>query len=163
MKFLVAPELIKVRALALFTIECMKKHIVIHFRADMYTSLLLFCLISADLIRQRENPHLSPFLEPVSFYLWSSSSWAQPWVEQYDLGQEWWSWACLLRSWTFRAFHQSRLGWRWIIGFEDSSWRNVLFVHNWSIGGLGFWFGQCDLAFLGLLTTRLVLKCDLHP
>ena len=56
MKFSVAPESMRARASALFVIECMKNRMVMDFQADMYTSLLFPCLISANLIRQRENP-----------------------------------------------------------------------------------------------------------
>src|SRR5580658_672186 len=67
MKFSVAPESTRAMASALFAIEWTKNRTVIDFRADIYTLLLLFCLISADLIRQCENPQLGllPFLSPV--------------------------------------------------------------------------------------------------
>src|SRR5258708_1973054 len=60
MKFSVAPESISAIASALFATEWTKNRSVIDFRAERYTSPLLPCLISADLIRQFENPHLSP-------------------------------------------------------------------------------------------------------
>src|SRR5258708_15266166 len=56
MKFSVAPESRRAIASALFAIEWMKNRTVIDFRADMYTFESQFCLIKADLIRQRENP-----------------------------------------------------------------------------------------------------------
>src|SRR5260221_7416358 len=62
MKFSVAPESISATASALFAMEWTKNRSVIDFRAERYTSPLLPCLISADLIRQFENPHLSPSL-----------------------------------------------------------------------------------------------------
>src|SRR5258708_39882245 len=62
MKFSVAPESTSAIASALFATEWMKNRSVIDFRAERYTSPLLPCLISADLIRQFENPHLSPSL-----------------------------------------------------------------------------------------------------
>src|SRR5580658_4293946 len=67
MKFSVAPESTRAMASALFAIEWTKNRTVIDFRADIYTLLLLFCLISADLIRQCENPQLGllPFLLPI--------------------------------------------------------------------------------------------------
>ena len=55
MKFSVAPESSRAIALALFTTECMKKQTVIDLRADINTSLLLLCLINAEVIRQVEN------------------------------------------------------------------------------------------------------------
>src|SRR5260370_42468313 len=64
MKFSVAPESTRAMASALFAIEWTKNRSVIDFRADKYTSPLLPCLISADLIRQLENPHLFPSLLP---------------------------------------------------------------------------------------------------
>src|SRR5258708_8619468 len=60
MKFSVAPESTSAIASALFSMEWTKNRSVIDFRAKRYTSPLLPCLISADLIRQFENPHLSP-------------------------------------------------------------------------------------------------------
>src|SRR5258708_13802047 len=45
--------------------EWTKNRSVIDFCAERYTSPLLPCLISADLIRQFENPHLSPSLSPM--------------------------------------------------------------------------------------------------
>ena len=81
MKFSVAPESTSAMASALFAIECMKKRIVIDFRADIYTFGSLVCLIKADLIKQRENPVLLPSLSPTVLFLpWS---W-QPW--RYVLG-----------------------------------------------------------------------------
>src|SRR5229473_589396 len=65
MKFSVAPESINAIASALFAMEWTKNRSVIDFRAERYTSPLLPCLISADLIRQLENPHLSPSPLPV--------------------------------------------------------------------------------------------------
>ena len=56
MKFSVAPESKRAVASALFTTECMKKWIVIDLRADINTSPLLLCLISAEVIRRQENP-----------------------------------------------------------------------------------------------------------
>src|SRR5258708_28557530 len=64
-KFSVAPESTSTIALALFAMEWTKNPSVIDFRAERYTSPLLPCLISADLIRQFENPHLSPSPLPV--------------------------------------------------------------------------------------------------
>ncbi len=61
MKFSVAPESTSAMASALFAMEWTKNQSVIDFRADRYTSPLLLCLISADLTRQLENPHLNPF------------------------------------------------------------------------------------------------------
>ena len=49
-------------ALALLAMVWIKNRIVIDFLADIYTLSLLLCLISADLIKQLENPHLHPFL-----------------------------------------------------------------------------------------------------
>ena len=56
MKFSVAPESRRVVALALFAMGCMKKQTVIDLRADINTSPLLLCLISAKVIRRQENP-----------------------------------------------------------------------------------------------------------
>src|SRR5713226_6021808 len=64
MKFLVAPKSTSAIALARLEMEWIKNQSVIDFRADKYTSPLLLCLISANLIRQWENPHLFPFLWP---------------------------------------------------------------------------------------------------
>src|SRR5258708_30795421 len=61
MKFLVAPESTSAIASALFAMEWTKNQSVIDFHANKYTSPLLPCLISADLTRQLENPHLDPF------------------------------------------------------------------------------------------------------
>src|SRR5260221_6453990 len=72
MKFSVAPESTSAVALALFATEWTKNQSVMDFRAERYTSPLLPCLISADLIRQFENPHLSPSLLPVSLVLQGS-------------------------------------------------------------------------------------------
>src|SRR5258708_33271660 len=72
MKFSVAPESTSAIASALFATEWTKNRSVIDFRAKRYTSPLLPCLISADLIRQFENPHLSPSLLPTYLTLWGS-------------------------------------------------------------------------------------------
>src|SRR5260221_6480571 len=72
MKFSVAPESTSAMASALFAMEWTKNRSVIDFHADKYTSPLLPCLISADLIRQLENPHLFPSLLPGSLVLGSS-------------------------------------------------------------------------------------------
>src|SRR5216684_7764956 len=64
MKFSVALESTSAIALALLAMEWTKNRSVIDFHVDRYTSPLLLCLISADLIRQWENPHLSPSLSP---------------------------------------------------------------------------------------------------
>ena len=56
MKFSVAPESKRAVASALFTTECMKKQTVIDLHADINISPLLFCLISAEVIRRQENP-----------------------------------------------------------------------------------------------------------
>src|SRR5258708_40124114 len=69
MKFLVAPESNSAIALALFATEWTKNRSVIDFRAERYTSPLLPCLISANLIRQFENPHLFPSLLPMHLVL----------------------------------------------------------------------------------------------
>src|SRR5258707_6247238 len=61
-KFLVAPESTSAIASALFAMEWTKNRSVIDFHANKYTSPLLLCLISADLTRQLENPHLGPSL-----------------------------------------------------------------------------------------------------
>ena len=64
-----APELRRDIVSALFEFEWIKTRTVIDFRADMYT-LELLGLISADLIRLRENPvgFLPPWLSQVSLY-----------------------------------------------------------------------------------------------
>src|SRR6266446_599270 len=66
-KFSVAPESSRDIVSALFEFEWIKTRTVIDFQADMYT-LGLLGLISADLIRLRENPvgPLHPSLEQVS-------------------------------------------------------------------------------------------------
>src|SRR5216684_8763286 len=64
MKFSVAPESRRAIASALFAIEWIKNRTVIDFRADMYTFESQFCLIKADLIRQRENPPVGLSLLP---------------------------------------------------------------------------------------------------
>src|SRR5258708_22442774 len=74
MKFSVAPESTSAITLALFAMEWTKNRSVIDFRAERYTSPLLPCLISADLIRQFENPHLSPSLSPMRLVLEGSCS-----------------------------------------------------------------------------------------
>src|SRR5258707_15842162 len=66
MKFLVAPKSTSAIASALFAMEWTKNQSVIDFRAERYTSPLLLCLISTNLIRQFENPHLSPFPLPTN-------------------------------------------------------------------------------------------------
>src|SRR5258708_16244548 len=73
-KFSVAPKSTSAIALALFAMEWTKNRSVIDFRAERYTSPLLPCLISADLIRQFENPHLSPSLLPMYLALGASCS-----------------------------------------------------------------------------------------
>src|SRR5260370_30311102 len=73
-KFSVAPESISAVASALFATEWTKNRSVIDFRAERYTSPLLPCLISADLIRHFENPHLSPSLLPTCPVLGGSYS-----------------------------------------------------------------------------------------
>src|SRR5216684_7589255 len=72
MKFSVAPESTSAITSALFATEWTKNRSVIDFRAKRYTSPLLPCLISADLIRQFENPHLSPSLLPMHLVLGGS-------------------------------------------------------------------------------------------
>ncbi len=74
MKFSVAPESTSAIALALFAMEWTKNQSVIDFRAERYTSPLLPCLISTDLIRQFENPHLSPSLLLTNLIPWGSCS-----------------------------------------------------------------------------------------
>src|SRR5260370_30461941 len=64
MKYSVAPESTRTIVTALFTTEWTKNRSVIDFCAKRYTSPLLPCLISTNLIRQFENPHLSPFFLP---------------------------------------------------------------------------------------------------
>ncbi len=74
-KFSVAPESSRDIVSALFEFEWIKTRTVIDFRADMYTFELLG-LISADLIRLRENPvdPLRPWLARVSLYFpWTGS------------------------------------------------------------------------------------------
>src|SRR5258708_10386789 len=71
-KFSVAPKSTSAIASAHFAMEWTKNRSVIDFRADKYTSPLLPCLISADLIRQPENPHLFPFLSPKHLIPWWS-------------------------------------------------------------------------------------------
>ncbi len=68
-----APESSRDIVSALFKFEWIKTRTVIDFRADMYT-LELLGLISADLIRLRENPVdlLRPLLARVSLY--------SPWI-----------------------------------------------------------------------------------
>src|SRR5258708_5399259 len=72
MKFSVAPESTSAITSALFATEWTKNRSVIDFRAERYTSPLPPCLISADLIRQFENPHLSPSPLPTCLVLWES-------------------------------------------------------------------------------------------
>src|SRR5258708_33673531 len=71
-KFSVAPESTSAIASALFATEWTKNRSVIDFHAKRYTSPLLPCLISANLIRQFENPHLSPFPSPACLALGES-------------------------------------------------------------------------------------------
>jgi hypothetical protein len=52
MKFSVAPESTRARALALFDLVCIKKWTVIDFLLDICTSEVWVHLISADLIKQ---------------------------------------------------------------------------------------------------------------
>src|SRR5229473_693954 len=101
MKFSVAPESTSAVASALFAMEWTKNQSVIDFHADRYTSPLLLCLISADLTRQLENPHLSPSLLLRSLILDRSSSLVAalprllyPWAE----GLVGWRWTCHLRN-----------------------------------------------------------------
>jgi hypothetical protein len=63
-KFSVASKSTNAMFLALLAIVWGKTQTVMDFLADMYTSLLLFCLISATLIRQWENPYLLPLPFP---------------------------------------------------------------------------------------------------
>src|SRR6266436_5378190 len=75
-KFSVAPESRRDIVSALFEFEWIKTRTVIDFQADMYT-LELLGLISADLIRLRENPvdPLLPLLGRVSLcFPWTRSS-----------------------------------------------------------------------------------------
>ncbi len=60
MKFSVAPESRRAMASALFAIEWMKNRTVMDFRADIYTFESWFCLIKADLIREREKSSCGP-------------------------------------------------------------------------------------------------------
>ncbi len=72
---MVAPESRRDIVSALFEFEWIKTQTVIDFRVDMYT-LELLGLISADLIRLRENPVdlLLPLLMRVSLYSpWTGS------------------------------------------------------------------------------------------
>ena len=66
MKFSVTPESKRAVASALFATESMKKWTVIDFRANINTSSLLLCLISAKVIRQQENPD---YLRPSWLFL----------------------------------------------------------------------------------------------
>src|SRR5260370_8498993 len=68
MKFSVAPESRSAMASALFAIEWIKNRTVIDFCADMYTFESQFCLIKADLIRQRENPPVGLSLSPTYLF-----------------------------------------------------------------------------------------------
>src|SRR6266404_755575 len=72
-KFSVAAESRRDKVSALFEFEWIKTWTVIDFRVDMYT-LELLGLISADLIRLRENPvgPLHPWLARVFLY--------SPWI-----------------------------------------------------------------------------------
>ena len=63
MKFSVAPESSRAMVSALFDLECIKMHSIIDFRAEINTSWSRYCLSSADLIRQRENPPFSPRID----------------------------------------------------------------------------------------------------
>ncbi len=68
-----APESRRDMVSALFEFKWIKMQTVIDFRADMYT-LELLGLISADLIRLRENP-VGPLLpSPARVFLYSLSS-----------------------------------------------------------------------------------------
>ena len=67
-KFSVAPESIRAIVLALFVAEWTYNRRVIDFRPVIYTSVLL-CLINANLIKLRENPHLAPFPSPIALCL----------------------------------------------------------------------------------------------
>ncbi len=70
-----APESRRDIVSALLEFEWIKMQTVIDFRADMYT-LELLGLISADLIRLRENPvgFLLPLRQQVSpYFLWTGS------------------------------------------------------------------------------------------
>ena len=69
MKFSMASESTKAMASAFFAIEWIKNWTVIDFCTNIYTLLLLFCLISADLIRLCENPQLGLFPSPLSVVL----------------------------------------------------------------------------------------------
>src|SRR6266446_2167196 len=71
-KFSVAPESRRDMVSALFEFEWIKTWTVIDFRADMYT-LELLGLISADLIRLRENP-VDPLL-PLLVRVFPCSLW----------------------------------------------------------------------------------------
>ena len=140
MKFSVAPESTRARALALFAIEYMKNQTVIDFWADMYTLLLFPCLISADLIRQRENPQLLPFLVPTSSYHLLSLCWFQSGVEQCD--------PLRLGPWSFQRRHLGSLSdWHWFAFFGSNFKQSVLPFCNWNMLGEVSWF---ELYILGI-------------
>ena len=60
MKFSVAPKSTNAINSALFDFKCTKKWTVINFLLNIYTSVVGLHLISADLIRLKENPVLLP-------------------------------------------------------------------------------------------------------
>src|SRR5258708_30898993 len=74
MQFSVAAESTSASTLDVVAMEWTKNRSVIDCRAEIYTFTLLPCLISADLIRQFENPHLSPSLSPMRLVLGVSCS-----------------------------------------------------------------------------------------
>ena len=68
-KFSVAPKFTNVIDSALFDFKCTKKQTVINFLLDIYTSVVSLCLISANLIRLKENPILLPSCQSESHSL----------------------------------------------------------------------------------------------
>jgi hypothetical protein len=60
MKFSVTPESNRAMALALFDLVCRKVRRVMDFLFDINTFEVWVCLISADLIKQVENPVTIP-------------------------------------------------------------------------------------------------------
>src|SRR5260221_6449220 len=87
-KFAVAPESIRAIVSALFIAEWMYNRKVIDFCPVIYTSLLL-CLISANLIKLRENPRFAPFLWLAALYPPASLHPVLPSGMQSDLLSTW--------------------------------------------------------------------------
>ena len=143
MKFSVAPESTNMIDSALFDFECTKKQTVINFLLNIYMSVVVLCLISANLIRLEENPVLLPSCQSEShspegiacqFGLWCVQCWCVVWYLGEGFGL---------------LLHRHPYSWPWHLlcimqqsGPSFYSWSMVLWVCVVGLSGMhGFLLG----------------------